>query len=127
MAYEIPFAKLGTLTASADLRTHQYKFAKVSGAGTATVAAASTDAVVGVIQNKPNTGEEVELTVLGVTKVVAGAAVAAGAEVMSDASGRAITAAAAAGANRVLGYALDAASAAGEIITVLTLGVTRMI
>ena len=55
---------------------------------------------------------------LGVVKVEAGAAVALGATVASDASGRAITHVSGEG-NTIAGYALQAASAAGEIIEVL--------
>jgi hypothetical protein len=49
-------------------------------------------------------------------EVTAGAAVAAGALVMSDATGRAITATA---TNKIHGQALTAAAAAGEVITIL--------
>ncbi len=50
-------------------------------------------------------------------KVEAGAVVAKGADVASDATGRAITAAAGVG-NQILGKALEAAGAAGDIITI---------
>lgn len=50
--------------------------------------------------------------------IEAGAAITAGAAVMSDASGRAITAATA-GSN-ILGYAVEAAGAAGELIQVVS-------
>lgn len=53
--------------------------------------------------------------VLGVILVEAGAAVAAGAEVQSDASGKAITKAAGIGN----GFALDAATADGDIIRIV--------
>lgn len=53
----------------------------------------------------------------GKTEVEAGAAVVAGVRVMSDAEGRAITAVGATA--RVLGIALSATSAAGEILTIV--------
>lgn len=117
MAYEENMRKLGSLTASADLRTHQYKWVKLSGAGTVTVCAASTDEPIGVLLNKPNTGEAAEIATDGIVKVVAGAAITAGAALMSDASGRAITAATA--GNKTFGKALEAASGAGQVISAL--------
>lgn len=115
MSYEVPGFKIGTLTASADNSGNQFRYAKVSGSGTATVTAAPADVVLGVIQNKPKAGEAVDVMVTGISKVVAGAAVAAGAEVGSDAQGRAIAAATGA---RAFGIALEAASAAGQLIAV---------
>ena len=53
-------------------------------------------------------------------EVEAGAAVAVGARVMSDGQGRAITATGATA--RVLGYALQPAAAAGQIITIFARG-----
>lgn len=61
----------------------------------------------------------VNVRVMGISTVEAGAVVAAGADVMTDASGRAITAVA---TNRVVGVALDGAGAAGELITVVLAG-----
>lgn len=115
MSYEVPGFKIGTLTASADNSGNQFRYAKVSGSGTATVCAAPADVALGVIQNKPKAGEAVDVMVTGVSKVVAGAAVAAGAEVGPDAQGRAI---AAVTGTRAFGIALEAASAAGQIIAV---------
>lgn len=60
-------------------------------------------------------GEQVGVDVQGAILVEAGAAVTAGAEVQTDASGRAI----AKDAGVALGRALDAASAAGDYIRVL--------
>jgi hypothetical protein len=86
-------------------------------AGTAAQAAAATDKVIGVTTDVAAAdGERMDVIHLGEGKVVAGAAFADGDQLMSDANGRAITAAAAAGANvRTIGYAREAASAAGDI------------
>lgn len=54
----------------------------------------------------------------GVIPVEAGAAVAAGTRIMADTQGRVITATGA--TSRVLGYADEAAGAAGELISVVT-------
>jgi hypothetical protein len=57
---------------------------------------------------------------IGIAYIEAGAAIAAGAPVTSDAVGRCVTAAPAAGSNvRIVGFALESASAAGDIIRVM--------
>lgn len=60
-------------------------------------------------------GDDAGVDVLGVLVVESGAAITAGADVQTDASGRAITLAAGAKA----GWALDGATAAGELIRVV--------
>lgn len=116
MAYEVPLHKPPVGLAAADLSTHQFKFVKVTGANAVNITTAGTDFAIGVLQNKPVLGQACEVETQGTTKVVAGAAVAAGVGVMSDATGRAITATA---TNKVQGIALEAAAGAGELITVL--------
>lgn len=113
MAYEIPGFAF-SLVAAADLSTHQYKFVNIDGTGKAALGGNGTR-VIGVLQNKPTSGQISTVVVTGVSKVVAGAAVTAGDSVQSDASGRAITLAAGIGA----GVALSTASGAGVIIPVL--------
>ncbi len=94
----------------------QYRFVKLTGAHKVGLATAVADAVVGVIQNKPQvTNMAATVSIEGVTLVVSGAAVTAGTAVGPDSTGRAI----AAGANAVAGYAIDAATAAGQLIPVL--------
>jgi hypothetical protein len=78
------------------------------------VCAAGAKAV-GIAETDADPGEQASVTVLGVLIVEAGGAIAAGAEIQSDADGRAITKAAGIGN----GYALDAAVAAGDIIRVV--------
>jgi hypothetical protein len=114
MSFEIP-GQLITLPASADLSASQFR-AMVTSSGQLAVAGAGVD-IVGVLQDKPDAaGREGAIMVDGVSKMVAGAAVTQDAAVMSDATGRAIDATA---TNKGIGIALQAASAAGEIIAVL--------
>lgn len=72
---------------------HQYKFVKVTGAKTAGLAtAAANEAVIGVLQNKPQyTGQAATVAVDGVSLVEAGGTIAAGAGVKVNASGKAVT------------------------------------
>lgn len=120
-----------TLLAAADLRTKQFHFVKVDSNGKAALAALGENAI-GVLQNKPNTGEAATIRVSGRSKVVADAAIAAGALLKSSADAQAATAAAAttntsdAGAaadaligSHVVGIALTAAAAAAEVIEML--------
>lgn len=118
MAFEIPgFAY--TLEASGDLSLQQFHCMAVDGNGQA-VAAGSGAQIAGVLQNDPELqGEAATIVQTGITKAKAGAAVAQGAEVMSDADGEVVTAAGS--GNRVIGTALQAAANADEIIAVLLL------
>ena len=83
-------------------------------------AAAGTDLVIGATQDvAPAIGERVDVAITGITYITAGAAVTRGARLMSDASGRVITVAAAAGSNvNTIGVALESATAAGDVIRV---------
>jgi hypothetical protein len=98
-----------------------YTIVKFSAAETVVAAAAATDSLVGVTNEvAPAIAERCDVIVEGIAFVTAGAACALGALMTSDASGRAVAAAPAAGVNnRVLGTALDAATAAGDVIRVL--------
>lgn len=98
-----------------------YRIVKLSAADTVIQSAAATDAHIGVVTDVgPASGERCEVMTHGIANVEAGAAVTLGALVTSDATGRGIAAAPAVGANaRHIGVALDAASAAGDVIRVL--------
>ncbi len=129
MATEIRGLSVGSLSCVTDLSGQQFRFAKLSAARTLAVCAAATDKPLGVIQNKPvgtaGSPQPVDLMVTGVTKLVAGAAVAAGDDLTADATGRAITAVAAGGANRSYGVALEAAAGAGVVFEALLPGVAK--
>jgi hypothetical protein len=67
-----------TLIAGADLSTHQFKGVKLDAAGAAVLVAAATDVPVGVLQNKPTSGQAATVRVLGVTKFLSGGTITAG-------------------------------------------------
>ena len=116
MAYEASQVCVGTFTASADLSAKQFHFVKMSGNNTVTVCAAITDVPIGVLQNKPESGESAVVCVLGISKVVADGTLAAGDLIGSSADGQAD--AIAAGTDTTvytMGQALNAASA-GETV-----------
>lgn len=98
-----------------------YRVVKFSAAETVIQAAAAADLLVGICgEVGPASGERCDVTVYGIALAEAGAAITIGARLTSDATGRVITAAPAAGSNAgLIGMALDAALAAGDIIRVL--------
>ena len=98
-----------------------FRIVKFSAAETVVLAAAATDNLLGVCGDvSPAAGERCDTVLTGITMVEAGAAIAIGSFVTSDAVGRCVLAAPAAGVNnRVVGVNLDAASAAGDVVRVL--------
>jgi len=78
MAYQSPQVSIGTLTAAADLSAKQYHFVKLASATTVNVCSAVTDVPIGVLQNTPASGAAAEIVLLGISKVVADATLAAG-------------------------------------------------
>lgn len=93
----------------------QYLFVTVSAARTVAVQTSQGGAVYGILQNTPPQGQAADVGIVGISKLVAGAAVSAGAQLMSDTSGRGITQT---GSNVIGATALEAATAAGQLITV---------
>lgn len=89
MAYESPQINFGQFTASADLSAKQYYFVKMSGETTVTVCAAVTDKPIGVLQNKPASGEQAIVCVFGQSKVSADATLATGDVIGTSADGQA--------------------------------------
>jgi len=77
-----------TLTAGADLRTHQYKFVSVDSDGLIALTVDDGKAQ-GVLLNAPNTGEAATVAISGIVKVRCGAVVTRGGAVASGASGAA--------------------------------------
>ena len=105
-----------TLPASGDLSSSQYYFGAINTSGQ--VAACGDGAKAdGVIYNDPAAaGRATALAITGRMKVVAGSAVTVGDDVSSDSSGRAVPVVS---GDFTLGTAIEAATAAGDIISVL--------
>ena len=115
MAYEQTLRTVG-LPASADLSASQFCFVAVNSDGNLALPSAGGDAA-GILQDKPNAlGVFGEVGILGVSKLVVGAAgVTAGDLLTTDTAGKAVTAAS---TNKILGRAL-ASGASGVIIPAL--------
>jgi len=108
-----------TFVAGADLSAKQYTFVTCNGVtadgeNRTVVSPAAGGKVDGVVINNPQNTRAATVVVFGRTKVKAGGAIAAGAEVQTDANGRVV---AATGTNIRVGKALEAA-VANQIITV---------
>lgn len=98
--------------------TEQYKIVRVSSPTQVVTTTAATQIPLGVLQNRPASGQAAEVRVNSgsTTKCVCGAAVTAGQEIMSDASGRGITATT---TNEVIGIALTSTANANELFDLL--------
>ncbi|HZT90291.1 MAG TPA: capsid cement protein [Stellaceae bacterium] len=116
MATEGPFLADGAqTTAAADLSSNQFYAVKLTGARQVNLASAGGEDIYGVLQNKPTSGQVADVALYGICKAVAGAAFSAGAQLMTDTSGRLI---AATSTNHRVASALEAATQAGQIVTV---------
>ena len=104
--------------AGSDLSAAQYTFVAMASDGAVDQTSSATAAIVGVLQNDPAAGKAATVAVAGVTKLVASAAIASGAEVGVQTGGKCRTAST--GVRRH-GVALTAAATDGDIIEVLLL------
>ena len=106
-----------TFEAAADLSAKQYHFVKLSAANTVNVCSAITDIPIGILQNKPGSGEAATVCLFGISKVSADGTLAAGNLIgtSADSQADAITA----GTDTTvytMGQALEAA-AAGDTVS----------
>src|SRR4051812_17837649 len=96
-----------------------FRFVKLTAAHTVGRAAANTDVVIGVCQNKPQVvGQAATVAIFGITNVIAGAAVPAMSKVTADSQGRGIVDPAT-GGSKTYGIAIEAAAGAGHLFPVL--------
>lgn len=108
-----------TRKADADLSANQYRFVTPTAANGCALAGANARAL-GVLQNKPTLGLAAEILTEGQTRVVAGGVFAIGDYVKTDANGRAVQVAgeAAGVIVELVGIALEAAAALGDIVEI---------
>lgn len=111
-----------TRKADADLSANQYRFVTATASNGCALAGANARAL-GVLQNKPTSGKAATVITDGPTKVVAGGAFDPGDYVKSDANGKAVevTGEAAGVIVELLGIALEAAGADGDIVEIFAM------
>ena len=105
-----------TGVAGEDLSSSRYFIVQLDSSGDVEIGEGATDLLVGVLQNKPESGENAIYRFLGTTKVVASAAIAIGAWVTAASDGEAVTTTT--DKDVIIGRALEAAGAAGDIIEI---------
>ncbi|MBX9702379.1 MAG: DUF2190 family protein [Acetobacteraceae bacterium] len=98
-----------------------FRCVRLSAAETVVQATAATDAVIGVVQELPVVlGERVDVAVSGIAFAEAQGTIALGDLLTAQGVGRVQPAAPAAGVNnRIIGIALEASTATGDIIRIL--------
>ena len=105
--------------AGADLSANQYNFVTLSEDNSVTVASLATArANIGILQNDPKSGQRASVSTDGISIIVAGAAITVNDLVTTNSSGRAITKPAS-GTYVVMGRALEAAGADGDLISMV--------
>ena len=113
-----------TFEAGEDLSAARYLAMTLGSSDGTVVKAGATDQAIGILQNAPESGQAARVRMFGTTKAVAGAAITRGALVAVDANGK-VQAATAIDDTwngtvvRVLGIALESASAADEVIEIM--------
>lgn len=93
-----------TFIAGESLTAAQFLFVTLESDGEIDLADGAGEQCIGILENDPATGGEATVTVSGKCRVKAGATVAAGAAVATDAAGKGVTAAS---TNIIMGYALE--------------------
>ena len=99
-----------TFVADNDLDSYQYHIVVNSKTNLVDRVATSGLGCIGVLQNKPKSGEHADVTLVGRCRVIAGGTIAGGGEFMSTASG---TATDATSGGYILGTALTSVASGG--------------
>jgi hypothetical protein len=116
MAIEIPGFKPGQFVAGADLSALQFRFVKINSSGLVVAITGASDVPIGILQDKPAaSGRSAEIMCDGISKLVAGEAMAPGNTVGPDATGKGDDSA----PTGVYGQVIEGTAAADEIGSVL--------
>lgn len=84
-AYEQPLFNI-SLVASKDLTSYQFEAVRLTTANKVTNITSATNPIVGVLQNKPTSGAEANIMVIGISKVKTGAGLDNGAKIKVNAA-----------------------------------------
>lgn len=116
MATETPLIHDGSqTTAAADLSAAQYKAVKLTAARSVNLASTGGEAIYGILQNNPTSGQAADVGIFGISKALIGAAgCAAEDSLMTDTTGAFTTKTS---TNAVVAVALEA-GVSGDIISV---------
>lgn len=115
-----------SFVAGEDLSSSQYKFVMLHTDGTVKACSATTDIPIGVLQNKPTSGQAAEVALLGWTKVQSDAALSIGNVVGTSADGQAAAYAAGTDTTKYLsGIVTKASGAAGDIAEIILRPIAR--
>lgn len=123
MAKQYDGQDISNAKAEGDLSSYQYYFVEVSGNDQVDVCDGTTDVVLGVLQNKPTTGQTAIVRIYGHTKVSANAALTAGNVVgtSSDGQAAAVTLGTTTGQNAV-GVVTKGCGSAGDVAEMVFFG-----
>jgi Uncharacterized conserved protein (DUF2190) len=106
------------LVATSTLASYQYYIVQASStAGEVKLGTSATSLILGVLQNDPGAGEAAEIAFSGIAKAVAEASVTFGSYLTCSSTGR-VKSSSTSG-NFIIGKALEASAAAGDIISVM--------
>ena len=115
-----------TIKAGGDLSTKQYYFVKLDSTQQVIIAAAATDKVLGILQNKPESGEAARVRIFGRSKVIGDAALSIGDLIGTSADGQADAKTPGTDTTEyVKGIVTKAVSNAGEVAECLLVPFTR--
>jgi len=119
MASQVPVLTISA-TAGADLSAKQFYLVKMSADDTVILCAAATDVPVGVLQNKPASGQIAEILTFGKSKIVSSASIAAGKLIGTSSAGKADAKIPGTDTTEyVVGHVTKAASADGVLLEAL--------
>jgi len=105
-----------TFEANGDLSDYQYRWVKLEAAGTVAICG-NGEAPIGILQNDPEDGEQANVMLMGISNLVAHAAIAVNETIGSQANGRGVTVNA--DTNTYNAVALEAANDQDDEIKVL--------
>ena len=120
MAFKGPSPIKWTFIASADLSALQYTFVKLTTTGQIAACTALTDVPLGVLLDKPTSGQTAEVILAGIIKVKCGAALTPSTTVAigTDTTGRAIGLTLADTATKFsVGFPIQVSTAANQLVT----------
>lgn len=106
-----------SMVAGEDLSSYQYHLVKVDAANSVARQDTAGGNIFGVVDNKPESGENCTVVTNGVTRVFAGGTIAAGNEISVTASG---TATAAASGDYIVGTAISAVASGSNFLMLIT-------